>query len=123
MRSRDQRGEGKIKNIILLAIVAYGIFWAVKVIPVSIKDKEIVEEAASICKHAFANNLRKVEDVRYRIGLKVDELELPVDKDKIQITKNGNDFRIQFSYDRDIDLLLYHKVYTVKVDSDAAGPI
>lgn len=98
MRRNSQRGEGKLKSIIALAIIAGIIYFMVKVIPVYVNNYELEDAMKSEARFASVNR-RSAEEVRNNIYAKIKELEIPARPEDIKIVPIGNNnVRITVTY-------------------------
>ena len=98
MRRNAQRGEGRLKSILALAVIAGIIYFGFRTIPVYINNFEL--EDAMKTEARFAAVQRKspdeVRDVIYR---KIQELKIPARREDIQIIQlGGGGLRITVTY-------------------------
>ena len=94
-RGGCQRGDGKIGAIISLVLFVAAVIFAVKMIPVKVKDAEFrdfMEEQAK-----FAGD-RKPDSIRRAILDKARELEIPLKKDDLRVQKPGDRIKIECTY-------------------------
>ena len=114
-----ESGKGAIGLIIFLVIVGFGIFFLVKYVPPKINANQFREEM---------NRLNTDPDYRMRrltpeqaeevLLAKAKELNLPIDKKQIKISKKGEIFAISVSFQVPVDL----KVATITQKYDFVEP-
>lgn len=104
MTRNAQRGEGRLKSIIALAVIASIIYLGYRTIPVYVNNFEL--EDAMKTEARFAAIQRKAPDeVRDVIYRKIQELRIPARREDIQIVQlGGGGLRITVTYTVVIDL-------------------
>jgi hypothetical protein len=119
MGNRSLRGSGRIGCILWLAVLAligYGLY---KVIPVKVKTStfyDFMQEEAS-----FAS-IRPVEQLQKEILAKARELELPVTKDNLTITRTRESISIEAHYQITLEFFNGWQTYVWKFDQVVARP-
>jgi hypothetical protein len=97
MRPRSaQTGEGKIGCIFWLLALIVGAVIAWEVIPIKMKSVELhdfMEDQAAVATYS-----RDAEAMKKRILAKAAELDIPLDKDKLEVTRIGDRVRMKASY-------------------------
>ena len=97
MRPRSaHKGEGKIGCILWLLLLIVGIVIAWTLIPIKMKSVEFydfIEDQAAVATYS-----RDAEAMKKRILAKANELDIPLDKDKLEVTRIGDRIRIKASY-------------------------
>lgn len=114
-----ESGKGAVGLIIFLAVIGMGIFFLVKYIPPKIDANAFRDEM---------NRLNNDPDYRMRrmgpeqaqdiLLKKAAELNLPIEREQIKITKNGEIFRINVVFQVPVDL----KVTTIYQKYDFTEP-
>jgi len=113
-----QRGEGRLKTIISLAIVAAIIFLAFKIIPIYIDNYELEDAMKSEARFAAVNR-KSPDDVRDAVYRKIQELRIPARREDIRIEQVGNTgLRITVTYTVIIDLAVYQWKRTLTASGD-----
>ena len=104
---RSERGEGKLKGVIYLAILLLIIYSAVKIVPIYVSNYQLSDKMQEQARYAVVN--RYTEDqIRDNIFKIVQELELPVKRDAIKVFTTNSVVRISTEYTVPVDLLFYH---------------
>lgn len=103
MNRRSQRGEGKLKTIIGLAILAAIVYVGFKVIPPYINNFELEDAMKTEARFGYANR-KTPEEVRNTIYKKIRELQIPAGPEDIRVELLGNGMRITVTYTVVIEL-------------------
>ena len=104
---RSERGAGKLKSIVFLAIVLLIIYSAVKIIPAYVTDYQISDKMQEQARYAVVNRYTE-EQIRDNIFKIVQELEIPAKRDAIKVSANNAVVKISMEYTVPIDLFFYH---------------
>ena len=106
-RRRPERGAGKLKSIVFLAILLLIIYSAIKIVPAYVTDYQISDKMQEQARYAVVN--RYTEDqIRDNIFKIVQELEIPAKRDAIKVSANNAVVKISLEYTVPIDLFFYH---------------
>lgn len=104
---RSQRGEGKLKAIIVTAILILAIFAAVKVIPPYVAYYQLNDKVQEIARFGVVE--RSTEDqIRQKVLKTIEDLEIPATKDNIKVTAGSTRVSISVDYTVPVDILFYH---------------
>jgi len=104
---RSERGAGKLKSVIFLAILLLIIYSAVKIVPAYVTDYQISDKMQEQARYAVVN--RYTEDqIRDNIFKFVQDLEIPAKRDAIKVSANNAVVKISLEYTVPIDLFFYH---------------
>jgi len=119
-RMRNQQtGAGKIGFIIALLIVAIAIFVAYKIVPVKIKTYEFKD---TMREEARMGSLRKTAEETTKILLdKAKELELPITKANLDVTRSERVLTIKAKYSITVDFKVYQYVWNF--DQKESAPL
>ena len=103
----SERGEGKLKAVIYLAIFLLMIYSAVKIVPIYVSDYQLSDKMQEQARFAVVN--RYTEDqIRDNIFKVVQELEIPVKRESIKVFNTNAVVKISMEYTVPVDLLFYH---------------
>lgn len=106
-RRRCERGEGKLKTVITLAIVVLAIYSAVKVVPIYVSEYELSDKMQEQARYAVVN--RYTEDqIRDNIFKVIQDLDIPAKRESIKVVSTNSLVRISLEYTVPVDLLFYH---------------
>lgn len=98
MSRNNQRGEGRLKSIIALSVIAGIIYFMIKVIPVYVNNYELEDTLKNEARFASVNR-KSPEDVRNTVYAKIQELQIPARREDIKIVPIGNNnVRITVTY-------------------------
>jgi hypothetical protein len=104
---RSEQGEGKIKAIIVLAVVVLVIYSAIKIVPAYIKDYELSDKMQEQSRFAVVNRYTE-EQIRDNVFKVVQDLEVPAKRDAIKVTASNAVVKISMEYTVPVDLFFYH---------------
>src|SRR6266480_1970125 len=106
-RRRCERGEGKLKTVITLAIVVLAIYSAVKIVPIYVSEYELSDKMQEQARYAVVN--RYTEDqIRDNIFKVIQDLDIPAKREDIKVVSNNSMVKISLAYSVPVDVLMYH---------------
>jgi hypothetical protein len=103
----QQRGAGKIKAIIVTAIIAFAVYAAVKIVPPYAAEYQLADKMQEQARFAVVNHYND-EQIRDNVFKVVQDLEIPVKKEAIKVEASNQIVKISMDYTVPIDLLVYH---------------
>ena len=106
-RRRAERGEGKLKAVIILAIVLLAIYSAFKIVPVYISNYQLADKMQEQARFSVVNHYTE-DQVRDNIFKVVQDLDIPVKREAIQVISNNSIVKISMEYTIPVDLFFYH---------------
>ncbi|MEM9290514.1 MAG: hypothetical protein AAGD01_02425 [Acidobacteriota bacterium] len=98
---RYQRGESNVGCIIWGVLFAIAIFASYKMIPVKMDSMELQGHLEELAERAGADNRGNVvtpQKLRKGIMTKIEELDLPVDPEDVEVTKDAKRVVLKVSY-------------------------
>src|ERR1700736_6239720 len=101
-----QRGEGKIKAIIVTAIIAFAVYAAVKIVPPYAAEYQLADKMQEQARFAVVNRYTD-EQIRDNVYKVVRDLEIPVKREIIKVEASREIVKISMDYTVPIDLLSY----------------
>lgn len=104
---RFERGEGKLKGILIAVIVVLGIYTAWKVVPPYVNDYQLADKMQEQSRYAMVNHYTE-DQIRESIYKVMLDLDIPAKKEDIKIVANLNVVKISLEYTVPIDILVYH---------------
>ena len=105
-RIRAQRGEGRFKTVAYLAILVFGIFSAVKLLPPYIAEYQLADKMQEQARFAVVNRYTE-EQIRETIFKEAKDLDVPIQREDIKVLASNSMVRISLDYTVPIDLLFY----------------
>src|SRR5229473_4469057 len=84
---RSERGEGKVKAVIYVAILLFVIYSAVKLVPIYLSEYQLSDKMQEQARFAVVNRYTE-EQIRENIYKVVQELEIPAKREDIKIFSN-----------------------------------
>jgi hypothetical protein len=104
---RFERGEGKLKAVIYLAIFLLMIYSAVKIVPIYVSDYQLSDKMQEQARFAVVNRYTE-EQIRDNVFKVVQELEIPAKRDVIKVFNTNAVVKISMEYTVPLDLFFYH---------------
>ena len=104
---RAQRGEGKLKAIIVTAILVIGIIAAWKVVPPYSAEYQLADKIQEIARFAVVNRQTE-EQIRETVFKTIQDLEIPAKREDIKVTAGTSKVTILVDYTVPVDILMYH---------------
>jgi uncharacterized membrane protein len=104
---RSERGEGKIKAIIVTAIIAFAVYAAIKIVPPYAAEYQLADKIQEQARFAVVNHYTD-EQIRENVFKVVQDLEIPVKREEIKVEASNRVVKISMDYTVPVDLLAYH---------------
>ncbi len=95
VRRSAERGEGNLGCILWLLLFAIGTLIAWKAVPVKVQSAELYDYMVELTKFAASSS---AENLKKQIVAKAVELDLPLDKDDVEVRKTPDRIQIEASY-------------------------
>ena len=106
-KRRCQRGEGKLKAIIVTAILVLGIFAGIKVIPPYVAYYQLNDKVQEIARFGVVEHNTE-DQLRDKVMKTIQDLEIPATKDNIKVSAGTQRVSISVDYTVPVDILFYH---------------
>lgn len=116
--SGGQRGEGRLKAIIWLAIVASAIYVGVLVIPILVSEYEFQDAMTSVARFATANR-QSADEIRATLVKEAKSEDIPIKPEDIHVEAQAGNVRISVPYSVTVDLHVYQ--WTLNFDPSASN--
>jgi hypothetical protein len=113
-----QRGEGRAKTVITLAIVVALFYLAFKIVPVYINNYELEDSMKNEARFGFVNR-KTPEQVREAVLKKARELDIPIGPEHVRVEPQTNGFRITVTYTVVVELPGYELKLNFKPVADS----
>lgn len=104
---RSQRGEGKLKAILVTAILIVGVIAAWKIIPPYSAEYQLNDKIQEIARFAVVEH-KSEEQIRESVFKTIQDLEIPATRENIKVTATGVKVTIVVDYVVPVDILFYH---------------
>lgn len=104
---RSQRGEGKLKAIIVTAILVLGILAGVKVIPPYVAYYQLNDKVQEIARFGVVEHNTE-DQIRAKVLKTIDDLQIPATKDNVKVSAGATRVSISVDYTVPVDILFYH---------------
>ena len=104
---RSERGEGRLKGIIIVVMVVLAIYTAWKVVPVYVDEYQLSDKMQEQARYAVVN--RYTEDqIRENVFKVIQDLDIPAKREDIKVVSNNSVVKISLEYSVPVDVLMYH---------------
>src|SRR5215475_817710 len=104
---RGERGEGKVKAIIITAILLLGVVAGVKVIPPYVAEYQLNDKIQEIARFGIVEHSTE-DQIKDKVMKTIEDLEIPATKDNIKVTAGTQRVTISVDYTVPVDILFYH---------------
>jgi hypothetical protein len=104
---RSERGEGKVKAVIYVAILLFVIYSAVKLVPIYLSEYQLSDKMQEQARFAVVNRYTE-EQIRENVFKVVQELEIPAKRESITVSASNAIVKISMEYTVPVDLFFYH---------------
>lgn len=106
-RRRSERGEGRLKGIIIVVMVVLAIYTAWKVVPVYVNEYQLSDKMQEQARYAVVN--RYTEDqIRENVFKVIQDLDIPAKREDIKVVSNNSVVKISLEYSVPVEVLMYH---------------
>jgi len=106
-RLSSERGQGKLKAIIVTAILLLGVLAGVKTIPPYVAEYQLNDKIQEIARFGIVNHDSE-ELIKDKVFKTMEDLEIPATKDNIKVTAGSSRVTISIDYTVPVDILFYH---------------
>src|SRR6202162_4476831 len=104
---RRERGAGKIKALIVTAILAFAVYAAVKIVPPYAAEYQLADKIQEQARFAVVNRYTD-EQIRDNVYKVVRDVKIPGKREDIKVEASQQVVKIAMDYTVPIDLLSYH---------------
>jgi hypothetical protein len=109
---RNERGGGRIGLVLWLAVLAAGVFAALRIVPVKIAVMELHDFADAQTLAATLTPKPDEAKLAQLILNKAKALDVPLTKKQIQVDSIANELHVRMRHDVKIDLVVYEWDWT-----------
>jgi hypothetical protein len=106
-RRCSERGEGKLKAVVITAIILLIIYCAVKIVPAYVSDYQLSDKMQEQARFAVVNRYNE-DQIRDNIFKMAQDLDLPVKREAIKVLSTNSVVKISVEYTVPVDLPFYH---------------
>jgi len=105
-RRLSERGAGKLKTILFIAIALILIYMGVKLLPPYVSEYQLLDKMQEQARFGVANRYTE-EQVRDNVFKVVQDLEIPAKREDIKVTVTQAIVKVSMEYTVPVDLLFY----------------
>ena len=102
-----ERGEGRLKGILVLVVVVLGIYSAIKIVPAYVDEYQLSDKMQEQARFALVNRYNE-DQIRDNVFKVVQDLDIPAKREDIKVVASNSVVRISLDYTVPVDLLMYH---------------
>lgn len=106
-RRRSERGEGRLKGIIIVVMVVLAIYTAWKVVPVYVDEYQLSDKMQEQARYAVVNRYSE-DQIRENVFKVIQDLDIPAKREDIKVVSNNSVVKISLDYSVPVDVLMYH---------------
>ncbi|MGB2898470.1 MAG: DUF4845 domain-containing protein [Candidatus Acidiferrum sp.] len=103
----SERGEGRLKAVVVIAVIVLIIYSAVKIVPAYFSDYQLSDKMQEQARFAVVNRYSE-EQIREILFKTMQELEIPAKREDIKIVATNAVVKISLNYTVPVDLFFYH---------------
>ena len=105
-RLRSQRGAGRLKTIVFIAVVVFALYAGYKLFPPYLAEYQLSDKMQEEARFSVVN--RHSEDqTRDVIFKEAQELDIPITKEQIKVSATNSLVKISVDYTVPVDLMVY----------------
>lgn len=104
---RSERGEGRLKAIIVTGILILGVFAGVKMIPPYVAYYQLNDKVQEIARFGVVEHSTE-DQIKEKVFKTMEDLEIPATKDNIKVSAGSQRVSISVDYTVPVDILFYH---------------
>lgn len=101
-----QRGAGRFKAILWLAILAAMVYTSVKVVPIYVNEYQFQDTMQTTARFATLNH-QAPDDIRATLVKEAQKEDLPVQPEDIHVSSEAGNVQIKADYSVTVDLSVY----------------
>jgi hypothetical protein len=105
--SRLERGEGKLKAVIVTVILLLGIYTAYKLVPPYVSNYQLSDKMQEQARYAVVNRYSE-DQIRENIFKVMQDLDIPAKREDVKVFTTNQVVRISMDYTVPVDILFYH---------------
>jgi predicted membrane protein len=105
-RKRTERGEGKLKAVLVTAIFLFLIYAAYKMVPPYVSEYQLADKMTETARFASVNRSSE-EQIRNTIYKEMQDLDIPAKKEDLKVSAEAGRVSISLDYRVPIDLTVY----------------
>ena len=104
---RSDRGEGRLKPILTVAVIVLALYSAWKIVPAYVNDYQLSDKMQEQARFAVVNRYSE-DQIRENIFKVIEDLEIPAKKEDIKVVSTNQVVKISLQYTVPVDLMMYH---------------
>lgn len=107
-RRRRERGQGKLKALIVTAVLAFLVYAAFKLVPPYLAQYQLSDKMDETARFATVNGYSEGQ-IRDQVYRTIQDLEIPATKDDIKVVATKSVVKISVDYTVPVNLLFFRQ--------------
>lgn len=107
-RRRGERGQGKLKALIVTAVLAFVVYAAFKLVPPYLAQYQLSDKMDETARFATVNGYSEGQ-IRDQVYRTIQDLEIPATKDDIKVVATKSVVKISVDYTVPVNLLFFRQ--------------
>jgi cell division protein FtsL len=103
---KSQRGEGKLKAVVYLAILIVAVFVAIKIVPVYVAEYQLKDKISEQARFAVVSRYTD-EQIKDNIYRTIQDLDIPAKREDVKVAATNHGLLISVNYSVPVDFLVY----------------
>jgi hypothetical protein len=104
-RRRSERGQGKLKALVVTAVLAFVVYAAFKLVPPYLAEYQLSDKMDETARFATVNGYSE-DQIRDQVFRTIQDLEIPATKDDIKVVATKSQVKISVDYTVPVNLIV-----------------
>lgn len=105
-RGGSQRGEGKLKTVVFVAVALLAIYIAFKLVPPYVSEYQLQDKMQEMARFGIVNHYSE-EQIRDNIFKVVQDLDVPAKREDIKVSVTQSLVKVSLEYTVPVDMFFY----------------
>jgi hypothetical protein len=105
-RGDSQRGEGKLKTVVFVALALLAIYLAFKLVPPYVSEYQLQDKMQEMARFGIVNHYSE-EQIRDNIFKVVQDLDVPAKREDIKVSVTQSLVKVSLEYTVPVDMFFY----------------
>jgi hypothetical protein len=105
-RGDSQRGEGKLKTVVFVALALLAIYIAFKLVPPYVSEYQLQDKMQEMARFGIVNHYSE-EQIRDNIFKVVQDLDVPAKREDIKVSVTQSLVKVSLEYTVPVDMFFY----------------
>jgi hypothetical protein len=105
-RGDSQRGEGKLKTVVFVALALLAIYLAFRLVPPYVSEYQLQDKMQEMARFGIVNHYSE-EQIRDNIFKVVQDLDVPAKREDIKVSVTQSLVKVSLEYTVPVDMFFY----------------